>query len=325
MPERLTAPLAPPHRPALAWQDYRPRLRRWRRYWLRDPLLAALNYPLHHFFRLLPIDLVSAIGGVAGRLNGRSRYGAVRARACRAYRHLAPDPFADADRAAARLFDNLGRMVAEYSVIERLWPAGRLAVAGGEHLVRARGDGRPVIVMGVHLANFELIGPTILGLLPGVNAAGFYQPPPSRFDHRMLVRARARYGGKLYPPGPAGSRMAHRLLVEEKGVLLAYADEERHRHVSAPLFGRPIPPRCNLASIVRYAWTSGAAIVPAYVERLDGGAHFRVTYLPPPDLLPAGADKAVALSDNIHRLDRIITPLILAHLDQWYMLVEYRV
>jgi KDO2-lipid IV(A) lauroyltransferase len=303
----------------------RPELRRWRRYWIRDPLFAALNYPMHHAFRLLPIDLVSAVGGHVGALNGKYRFHKIRDRVRRAYLHLSPGGTeeAAADRAAAALFDNLGRMIAEYSVIDRLWPAGRIAVRGGEHLVAARQGGRPVIVMGLHLANFEMIGPTILGLLPGVSAAGFYLPPPSRFDHKLLVAARRRYGAVMYPPGPAGTRMAHRHLVDHRSVLLVYADEERQRHVSAPLFGRPIPRLANVLSIVRFAWASGAAVVPAYAERL-GGARFRVTYLPPVELVPEGDDRSAALTENVHRIDHIITPIVLDHLDQWYMLVEFR-
>jgi KDO2-lipid IV(A) lauroyltransferase len=323
--ERIAAPAAAPRRIPVAWEKLRPRLRRGWRYWIRDPLLAALNFPMHHAFRLLPIDWVSGVGGYVGALNGKYRFHTVRERVQRAYLRLAPGvpTAADAERAAVSLFDNLGRMIAEYSAIDRLWRGGRIAVAGGEHLIAARTGGRPVIVMGLHLANFEAIGPTILGLLPGTKAAGFYLPPPSRFDHKLLVAARRRYGAIMYPPGPAGSRMAHRLLSEERGVLLVYADEERQRHVNAPLFGRPIPPRSNLLAIVRYAWASGAQVVPAYAERL-AGARFRVTYLPPVALRPEGEDRAAALSENVHRLDRVITPIVLAHLDQWYMLVEFR-
>ena len=46
-----------------------------------------------------------------------------------------------------------------------------------------------------------------------------------------------------------------------------------------------------------------------------------MTYLPAIELLP---DSAGALSENVGRIDRIITPLVLAHLAQWYMLLEWR-
>jgi KDO2-lipid IV(A) lauroyltransferase len=112
-------------------------------------------------------------------------------------------------------------------------------------------------------------------------------------------------------------------LVGQRGVLLIYVDEERRGQINAPLFGRQIPARSNLATVVRYAWASGAAIIPAYVERLEG-ARFRTIFLPPVGLAPEGEDRSGALVENVHRLDRIITPIVLNHLDQWYMLFEAR-
>jgi KDO2-lipid IV(A) lauroyltransferase len=116
-------------------------------------------------------------------------------------------------------------------------------------------------------------------------------------------------------------------LVEERGVFLMYADEERNGRVSAPLFGRPLPRFANILNNIRLAWASGAAVIPAHAERL-GGARFRVTYLPPVELAPDGANgpdiTAAALSENVERIDRLITPIVRAHLDQWYMLLEER-
>jgi len=81
----------------------------------------------------------------------------------------------------------------------------------------------------------------------------------------------------MLPSGVAGARTAHRHLVDQRGVLLVYADEERRGHVSAPLFGRPVPRRANVLNIIRLAWASRAVVIPAYAERL-AGARFRVTY-----------------------------------------------
>jgi KDO2-lipid IV(A) lauroyltransferase len=294
-----------------------PRLRQWRRYWVRDVLLGVLNLGLHFGCRLLPIDRVSDLGAWLGATNGRYRFQGSRRRAERGYLRLVPGATPeDAAAAADRLFAHSGRVMLEFSVLDRLWKAGRIAVVGGEHVLAARAAGRPLLVMGVHLGNWEVIGPTLIGLgLQGFK--GFYQPPSNRFDHRIALAARTRYGAIALRPGVASARAARRLLVEERGVFLAYADEERRGHVSMPLFGRPIPPRANVLDIVRLAGASGAAVVPAYVERLHR-ARFRVTFLPPVEL-PAHAP----LADNVRRLDAVVTPLVLARLDQWYMLFDY--
>ena len=325
MAEPAPAGSAPARRLLSGDPSARLRRRHWRRYWIRDPLFGALDFALLFGCRMLPIRWCSAIGGILGILNARYRFHTVRERARRGYAALsgARPSAAETDRAVMRLFDNLGRVMLEFAVLDRLWPAGRISITGAEHFLAARAGGKPVLVMAVHLGNWEVIAPTMIALLPGVKGAGFYQPPRSRFEHKLAVAARRRYGGTMFPVGVAGARMAHRLLVDEQGVLLVYVDEERKGEVSAPLFGRPIPRRANLLAIIRLAWASGAAIVPAYAERLPG-ARFRVTYLPPVELLGPAGDPAAALVANAQRLDQVITPLVLDHLDQWYMLVEYR-
>jgi lauroyl/myristoyl acyltransferase len=295
-----------------------PRLQHWRRYWVRDLLLGGLNLSLHYGCRLLPIDWVSGLGARLGALNGRWRFQVSRRRAERGYVRLSGGAATPAEAAAAvdRLFAHVGRVMLEFSVLDRLWRAGRIAVVGAEHLLAPRAAGRPLLVMGVHLGNWEVIGPTLIGL-GLVGFKGFYQPPRNRFDDRIALAARTRYGAIALRPGVASARLARRLLVEERGVFLAYADEERRGHVSAPLFGRPLPPRANIIDIARLATASGAAVVPAYVERLRG-ARFRVTFLPPV-ALAAGAPPA----ENVQRLDAVIAPLVRARLDQWYMLFDF--
>ncbi len=324
MAEQAHTPPAGRRHIAFDWAALRPRLRQWRRYWICDPLLGGLDLALHYTTRMLPTEWCSAIGGRLGILNGRYRYDAVRQRAQRVYLTLAGDGATprDAERTVMHLFDNVGRVMLEFAVLDRLWEEGRIEVVGRERLLSARAAGKPVIVMGLHLGNWETIGATIVAL--GCRGAkGFYQPPRSRFEHRIVVAARERYGAIMLPSGVAGARTAHRHLVDQRGVLLVYADEERRGHVSAPLFGRPVPRRANVLNIIRLAWASRAVVIPAYAERL-AGARFRVTYLPPLELAPEAEDTAAALGENVQRIDRLITPLVLARLDQWYMLLEYR-
>jgi Kdo2-lipid IVA lauroyltransferase/acyltransferase len=297
------------------------RLRRWKRR-LGARFLAALNLGLFYFLGCLPIEWCSAIGAFLGNANGRTRHRSGRDAAARGYRRLSPVPVteAEADAAAARLFSQIGRVMCEFAVLHRLWPSRRISVAGNENLQEALRAG-PTIVVGLHLGNWETIGPAVMGL--GMrDLLAFYQPPASPTDEKIAVTARERYGVRLLRPSIAATRQALRHLTQDRGTLLIYADDERGERVMAPLFGRPIPERSNIVNIVRFAWASGAAVIPAYAERL-AGARFRVTFLPPTALAPKGDDEAVTLSDNVHRIDQVIAPLVLSHLDQWYMLVHH--
>ena len=297
------------------------RLRRWKRR-LGARLLAALNLGLFHLLGCLPIEWCSAIGAFLGDANGRTRHRSGRDAAARGYRRLSPAMVteAEADAAAARLFSQIGRVMCEFAILHRLWTARRITVMGSENLQGALQAG-PTIVVGLHLGNWETIGPALIGL--GVqDLLAFYQPPPSPTDEKIAVTARLRYGVRLLRPSIAATRQALRHLSRDHGTLLIYADDERGERVLAPLFGRAISPRSNMVNIVRFAWASGATVIPAFAERL-AGARFRVTFLPPVALTPIGDDETTALSDNVHRIDQIIAPLVLSRLDQWYMLVYH--
>jgi KDO2-lipid IV(A) lauroyltransferase len=282
-----------------------------------------MDIVLHSAFRVIPIDWASAIGSWLGVLAGRYRFRAGYARARSNYLRLAPGAPSEqeADVAMTRLWGHLGRVMAEFSTLDRLWAAGRIRVAGGEHLAAARAAGKPILVIGLHLGNWEVIGPALIGM--GFPVSGIYQPPRSRFEETIAVASRRRYGAVPLRAGIAATRKAYRVLVDDCGLLLFFVDEEQRGEVNAPLFGRPLRPRANLASAVRFAWASGAAVIPAYSERLKG-ARFVINFLPPIDLVPADPHNPDAALENVRRLDRLITPIVLGRLDQWYWMPHLR-
>lgn len=297
--------------------SWRLRFRRWRRYWLRDPALAALNYSLLALVRCLPTERGSDLGALVGRLNGRLRYPVMRERVKQGYVHLtgAQMSAAELDGVADRLFASTGRAMVEFALLYRMWREGRIE-AEAASMLAARTANRPVVCVGLHLGNWEMIGVALVGM--NIPFTAYYQVPASRFDHRIAVRERHRYGARVLPATVAGTRAGLRVLTEERGVLMIYCDEERRGYVYGPLFGRKPAPHANIVTAVRFAMAADAALIPCYVERLDG-ARFRVVCMEPVDLLP-GRD---ALDENVQRLDRAITAPILARLGEWYPLLDY--
>jgi KDO2-lipid IV(A) lauroyltransferase len=184
----------------------------------------------------------------------------------------------------------------------------------------ARAAGRPVLVMGVHLANWEVIAPTLTRL--GHPPFFIYQPPRNRFQHRIAVGVRRRCGATLLKPDRTGSRDAWRALVEKRDLLLMFVDEFVKGRVNAPSFGRPLRLRGNLANVVRLARASDAVVIPAHVERHDR-TRFRVVFAAPAALARTD-DEAADLMENVRRLDALIGPIVLAHLEDWLMLHDFR-
>src|SRR3546814_13326961 len=69
------------------------------------------------------------------------------------------------DRILRGVWDNLGRTVAEYPHLLKIWDydpehptrAGRIEVAGVEEFVALRDDGKPALIFSAHLGNWELL------------------------------------------------------------------------------------------------------------------------------------------------------------------------
>jgi KDO2-lipid IV(A) lauroyltransferase len=318
--------------PPLRWflHDAERRRIAWQ-YWVWDTILGVYFTLSHYALRATSIDTCSWVGDVFGRVSRRyigfdmgelrrNRRHEAQARAN--WLRLRPQDNAPAAVEAAMdiAFRNASRSMCEFAVLNRLWAAGRIAVEGAEHLAAARAAQRPILIGMLHLGNWELIGPTLIGL--GYGVSGFYQVPPNRFDHRVAVAVRKRFGAKLIPPGRGGGGIAYRILKDNRDVMVIALDEYVEHKVFAPFFGRPVRPEGNIAYAARLATLTDAVLIPAYSLRLDG-ANFRVTFLPPVELARGGDGKSDLL-ENVARINGVIEPIILAHLEQWLWLFDFR-
>jgi KDO2-lipid IV(A) lauroyltransferase len=286
------------------------------RYWIRDPLRGFTNNCALGVLRLLPTEWCSSIGALLGALVGGAT-GALWVPSSQTldnWRKLKSGcEVADARAAMRQARENLGRTIAEYAALERLMSEGRLTVDGAENIQQLQATNTPIIVLGLHLSNWEVIGPTLIGL--GQPFSAVYHVPKNRFLHRTVVGIRKRYGAELLPTRHEGAREAIRVLSERKNALLIYVDEIVDNQVQAPALGRLLSKRSNLAIAVRLAATMQAKIVVAYAVRLRR-ARFKVSFLPPISIAAAG----VSVEENMQMLDRVIEPIVLDHLEEWYML-----
>lgn len=291
------------------------------RYWITDVLAGIGLYGLYHAMRLMPIDMCSATGALASRFT-RHLYPESEARARKLWKKLRPDEADDAsvDAAMDRLWRNVGRTMHEFSVLDRLWAAGRIETVNMAYVHEARDQGRPILVTPVHLGNWETV--LIAGIASGHHGSGIYLVPENRFEHRLATASRARYGARFYPAGPRSLRDALRELRSRRGPFIIYVDEFIRGRVQAPAFGRSLGLDANLAYAVQLAKKTNAAVIPAYCLRLNDSARFRIHVLPPVELVERD-DAATELRENVRILDSIIAPIIQRHLDQWYYALDF--
>jgi KDO2-lipid IV(A) lauroyltransferase len=291
------------------------------RYWINDTARGLLNVAVHSGMRPLPTDLCSGFGSALA-WSARLRFPESDARARRLMQSLQPTLAGHhLDRAMRRLWRSVARTMAEFSVLPRLWAESRIAVEGLHHLQAARAAGRPLLIAGLHLGNWEVIGHTLVS--NGFPTRAIYEVPENRFDHYIAVQSRRRYGAQLIFPDHTGGRSAYRSLLARQGeALLIYVDEIFRGEVSAPAFGRARPLRGNIAHVARLARLTGAAVIACYCLRLGDRASFKVTFLPSIEFTRT-EDRRSDLAANILEIDRIIAPVVETHLDQWFYALDF--
>ena len=137
-------------------------------------------------FGLLPLDWASAIGGALARAIGR-RLGVSKRARLNIGRALPGLSEAEIARIIAGMWDNLGRVAAEYPHLRgiRIFEAGgRVETHGFENMDRAVAAGRRMIIFSGHVANWE-IG-MLAAVQYGIEVAQIYRAANNPLVDRMI-------------------------------------------------------------------------------------------------------------------------------------------
>jgi len=284
------------------WDWYRWRARRAWLAWVVYPLQWLVAWPPYKLMCALPLDLASAIaGGLARRLGPRWK---ASRRIERNLRHVFPEiDAAEVRRIVAGVWDNFARIGPDYWHLDRFRDAagGRLEIVGGEHLDALRDDGRPGLLFGGHLANWEMI--TLAARRHRLPLAVVYRELNNPLIDAYVRAIQRSSGVELIRKGRAGARRLARVLAEG-GHTMMLVDVRMNEGIPVPFLGRPAmtPP-----ALAHLALKYDAPVVPVRVERL-GGARFRVTVEPPLERPDSGDRRADALA---------LMTLVNARLEAW--------
>ena len=191
-------------------------------------------------------------------------------------------------------FASLGTAVIEFGMCwwaspERIDRLGR--VVGTEHLQRARAKGKGVILLASHFTTLEICG-RMMGRETDLYL--MYRPIGNPVIEKVMRENRERLFDKAIPRHDI--RLMLRSLKDGKPIW--YATDQGYRgknSLMVPFFGVPAPTNPALSRVAR---TSGAAVVPFFVERLPGARGYQVTILPELEGFPSGDDAADALRLN---------------------------
>ena len=272
--------------------------------------------------RRLPITWASWLGGEMGAIQGRVALKGTSLWVQRLRRNIThfsgvTDPD-ELDRRVIAFTRRIGSFYAEYPNLQRLYASGRVELVGGEHLDAA---GRPFILLGCHIANWELIG--ALARRWGGSAV-LYLPLGGGIREKIALQARKAWPDlELIPASPNAMLGIDAVLRLDRAVnegknLAIFVDEERHGYVWSPSLGRRLPYAGNRWIAARLAARHNINIVPAFVERL-GLARYRIVVQPALERPQGTTSQALAryLADQIdERVEAWVRPRI----ENWYWL-----
>jgi Kdo2-lipid IVA lauroyltransferase/acyltransferase len=291
--------------------------RPWRRALrsLRHAVEASLQILVLGVCWLLPVDRASDLGGWLARQIGTRL--PISRRAMKHLRIAFPDmPEADGRRIVAGMWDNLGRMIAEYPHLGTIADpkSGRVEVLHAERMVGVQQGGKPFIGFSAHMANFELM--PIVAYNYGLNLTVISRPVNNPLIQRVLLYFREKPTGNWgkVPKGIEGGRQAVKLL--NQGLNLgALVDQRTSQGVTLPLFGRPARTTLGMAKL---AIAKDLPMVPVHLERL-GGARFRIT-LEEPVQRPRLGDRNEEAKAMMIEVNRVLERWIRQRPQDWLWL-----
>lgn len=248
------------------------------RYW---PTWAGLG--LLRLLALLPFPALLATGRTLGAVLRR-----LPLRFVRTARRNIELCFPELDAAAReRLLDehfkSLGMALMEVPLAWWITPRQLekiVRIEGAEHLHAALARGNGVILLTAHFTSLELAGRTLLAVAP---VKFLYRPTKNEVLAYALERFRTGYGGRPIPKDDIRAFIS----ALRRNECVWYAPDQSYRKKGAemvPLFG--IPAATNTLTS-RLARTTGAAVLPYFLQRLPGSRGYLATIHPPLENFPS--------------------------------------
>jgi len=261
-------------------------------------------------------DAFARIARTIGPLLREQRIG--RANLTAAFPEKSP---AEIEEILAGVWDNLGRMGAEFAHLDHIWDFGeeypedgRIELAPGTRALfhKLRLDGKPALIFASHLANWEL--PALAAVAHGLDAAILYRKPNIPSADRIIQELRQVKMGTLVPAGrDAPLKLAEALRNGQHVAMLV--DQYLTSGVEVTFFGRKTRANPTLARLLRQV---ECPVHGVRVIRLPG-RRFRAELSE--EVVPVRDEKGqIDIQGTTQAITSVVEGWIREHPEQWLWL-----
>ena len=264
-------------------------------------LIGAVFFCL--FFRFMPLDFASWIGGFLGRHIGPhlkiswvARYNLMKA--------FPEKSTAQIDAIVVDMWDNLVRTFVEYPHLRQMSTdyENRIEFVHFDRCEAVRDDGQAGILFSAHIGNWEIS--SIIGNKLGMPLHRVYRSANNPYVEWLFRYFRQKIPGVLVPKGMRDFRQIVDLM-RKKGHFALLIDQKMNEGIPVDFFGHPVMAAPSLASLVlKHDYPA----LPIRSQRLKG-AHFRVTAEEPLTIRKTGnnaRDTQLFMQEAYHILERWI-------------------
>jgi KDO2-lipid IV(A) lauroyltransferase len=282
--------------------------------WTVGALLTVVLRTIRYFDRLWVSDVFAWMARTIGPRTGEHRIG--RANLTAAFPEKSPD---EIERILLGVWDNLGRVVAEFAHLDRLavgdphhLPYIHFDDVSGGRFDQVRDDGKPALVFAAHLANWEL--PAIMSEAMGLHALVLYRRPNVGAVADAVMAIRKGSMGTLVPTDMNAPIRLARSLEDNRHVAML-VDQHYVKGVDVVFFGRRCKANPLIAALARHV---ECPIHGTYIVRQPGG-HFQAYFteeIPP----VRDAEGKIDIQGTMQAITGVVEGWIREHPEQWLWL-----
>lgn len=242
---------------------------------LKHILEVLLGYPFIWLFRFLGLD-------IGGRLSRRllrfigpwtNRHKLIKRNLTATYPDASPR---EIDRWAMQVWDNMGRIVVEFTNFEQLYRehGKRIKIVNGDLPKQAMEDGSALIIFGAHMGNWEAL--TIALNITGLHGTIIYQKLSNPFFNGWIMRTRNKIENfEFISKGKDSAKVLIKALKQGHSIAML-TDQKFNKGVAVTFLGRnAMSPSAPANMARRY----GAKLMMISCERLED-CNFEVTFHP---------------------------------------------